>query len=322
MHVLIVGTGVVGTICGWALAESGNEVTHLIRHGRAGEVEPRPQLDIVDRRKGHPKHFVGTYHRHITDDLTSGPSGWDLVIVPTKPSQVLDALATTVPHTVGAGHLLLTQNWSGMAEIEGVIPRNRFGCGELHVGGSIVDGTLVGAIHPASVVLGDLDGAAPEVMSTASDLFESSGFKLIQPEHILDHLRVQYAINAGLWPGVVRAGGIESLLGDRRTATLSLRAVSECLDVVAARGVDLRPFREARLFRRHGLVKRAIPRFGLQLLLGVSKSARRTSTHALSDPDEIIAAHRIVTAAGHDLGVDMPAMASFADDIDRLASGR
>ena len=39
-------------------------------------------------------------------------------------------------------------------------------------------------------------------------------------------------------------------------------------------------------------------------------------------PDEIIAAYRSVTAAGHDLGVDMPAMASFADDIDRLATGR
>ena len=265
---------------------------------------------------------MGTYDRRITDDLTAGPSGWDLVIVPTKPHQLLDALATTVPQTVGAGHLLLTQNWTGTAEIEGVIPRNRFGFGELHVGGSIVDGTLVGAIHPASIVLGDLADAAPEVMSTASDLFESSGFTLIQPERILDHLWVQYAINAGLWPGVVRAGGIEPLLGDRRTATLALRAVSECLDVVAARRVDLRPFREARLFRRHGLVKRAIPRFGLQLLLSLSKSARRTSAHALSDPDEIVAAYRSVTAAGRDLGVDMPTMASFADDIDRLASGR
>ena len=129
--------------------------------GSAGEVEPRPQLDIVDRRNGHPKHFLGTYHRRITDDLDLGPVGMVLVIVPTEPSQMLDALATTMPDTVGAGHLLLTQNWSGTAEIEGVIHRNRFGCGELHVGGSIVDGTLVGAIHPASVVLGDLDGDAP-----------------------------------------------------------------------------------------------------------------------------------------------------------------
>ena len=53
-----------------------------------------------------------------------------------------------------------------------------------------------------------------------------------------------------------------------------------------------------------------------------SKSARRSSAHVLSDPDEIIAAHQNVTTTGHDLGVDMPAMASFADDIDRLASGR
>ena len=37
MKTLIVGTGVIGTIYGWALSESGADITHLVRKGRRQE---------------------------------------------------------------------------------------------------------------------------------------------------------------------------------------------------------------------------------------------------------------------------------------------
>ena len=35
MRVLVVGAGIIGSIYGWALAESGHRVVHLVRAGRA-----------------------------------------------------------------------------------------------------------------------------------------------------------------------------------------------------------------------------------------------------------------------------------------------
>jgi ketopantoate reductase len=35
MRVLVIGAGIIGSIYGWALAESGHHIVHLVRSGRA-----------------------------------------------------------------------------------------------------------------------------------------------------------------------------------------------------------------------------------------------------------------------------------------------
>jgi pyruvate/2-oxoglutarate dehydrogenase complex dihydrolipoamide dehydrogenase (E3) component len=37
MKLLIVGAGIIGSIYGWALAEAGHDVTHLVRPGKAAK---------------------------------------------------------------------------------------------------------------------------------------------------------------------------------------------------------------------------------------------------------------------------------------------
>jgi ketopantoate reductase len=41
MHVLVVGAGIIGSIYGWALTESGHKVVHLVRSGRAAGLRER-----------------------------------------------------------------------------------------------------------------------------------------------------------------------------------------------------------------------------------------------------------------------------------------
>ena len=41
MKTLIVGTGVIGVIYGWALTEAGMDVTHFVRKGKKGQVQRR-----------------------------------------------------------------------------------------------------------------------------------------------------------------------------------------------------------------------------------------------------------------------------------------
>jgi 2-dehydropantoate 2-reductase len=55
MKILVVGTGVIGTIYGWALAESGNEVVHYVREEKIGAFKDGIKIKMLDERKGHKK---------------------------------------------------------------------------------------------------------------------------------------------------------------------------------------------------------------------------------------------------------------------------
>ena len=59
MNILVVGAGIIGSVYGWALAESGNHVVHLVRSGRAAAFRDGLTLDVLDRRKGHKRNFRG-----------------------------------------------------------------------------------------------------------------------------------------------------------------------------------------------------------------------------------------------------------------------
>ena len=61
MKILVVGAGIVGTIYGWAIAEAGHDVTHFVRAGRAARLSEGVSIDMLDRRKGHKKQFIGHY---------------------------------------------------------------------------------------------------------------------------------------------------------------------------------------------------------------------------------------------------------------------
>ena len=55
MKTLIIGTGSIGIIYGWALSLAGIDVTHLVRSGRKQMLEISVPLDVIDGRKGYPK---------------------------------------------------------------------------------------------------------------------------------------------------------------------------------------------------------------------------------------------------------------------------
>ena len=46
MRVLVIGAGIIGSIYGWALAESGHHVVHLVRSGRACAMRDGLPLEI------------------------------------------------------------------------------------------------------------------------------------------------------------------------------------------------------------------------------------------------------------------------------------
>ena len=79
MKTLIIGTGVIGTIYGWALSESGADVTHLVRKGRKQEYLKGIELDIYDIRENYPENTTAKYYPKLIEDISENDN-YELII--------------------------------------------------------------------------------------------------------------------------------------------------------------------------------------------------------------------------------------------------
>jgi len=145
MHVLVVGAGIIGSIYGWALAESGHRVVHLVRSGRAAALGGGLKLDVFDRCKGHKRNFRGLY-RLTAVEAVSPTHSFELVIAPVKHYALVKTLKEVVPQVGCAEFLLLTQNWRGTNDIDPILPRTRYIYGDAKAGGSFHEGTLIASL--------------------------------------------------------------------------------------------------------------------------------------------------------------------------------
>ena len=125
MKILIVGTGIIGVLYGWALAEAGVDVTHFVRKGTVSQFKNGVKLDVLDERKGHPKNNLTTYALKCVGEISIG-DGYELIVVPTNMHQIENALQELVPHAGWATFLILSGNWEGTECIDQILPRDRY----------------------------------------------------------------------------------------------------------------------------------------------------------------------------------------------------
>jgi 2-dehydropantoate 2-reductase len=317
MKVMIVGVGVIGTISGWALSNAGNDVIHFVRPGGSLKYKEDILMDVLDKRKGHDPKYLGKYKPKLTESLSTS-DGLDLVIVPVKHYQLEDTLQQIVPKLGNANYLLLTQNWKGSKEIDGLLPRSRYLFGDIKAGGGFREGKLISTIK--AIDLGQVNNQHDECLKNSLKLFRSADFTVTVQENILHYLWIQYAINGGLWPLLVRAGSFKSALSDRRLGDLGLFSVKECLEVVARRGVDLKKYPDAQMYSNTSFFSRQLAGIMLKYMFTHNEYVKRNSVHALSDPEEIKTFYFDLVATGKELGVDMPVMNGFMQDINNLVS--
>ena len=319
MKVMIVGAGVIGTIVGWALSDAGYDVVHFVRPGRMSKHKDGTLIDVLDKRKGHKAKYTEQYSLKLVESISQS-DGFNFVIVPVKHYQLEDTLQQIVPALGNANYLLLTQNWKGSEEIDTLLPQSRYLFGDIKAGGGFREGKLVSTIK--AIDLGQVNNQHGECLDTAIDLFQSADFTVTVQENILHYLWIQYAINGGLWPILVRAGSFKSALSDRKLSNLGLFSVKECLEVAARRGVDLKKYPDAQMYSNTSFLSRQLAGIILKYMFTHNEYVKRNSVHALSDPKEIKTFYSDIVTTGKELGVDMPIMNSFMQDINDLVSLR
>lgn len=317
MKVLIVGRGVVGTIYGWALSKAGIDVTHVVRkEGLPATVT----LDLLDRRTGYPKHSRVTYAPKTVTQI-SPSDGFDLVIVATKHYQAAQAIQQYLPDTPGAVFLLFTANWDGTEEIDRLLPRSSLLWGYAEATGGVdAQGTLIATVNPA-VRFGMLEGSDPRKFEAVAQLFQAAGFTLDIKPNIIEWLWVHHAINAGMIGIALWAGGIAEATRNLKTLCSGVWATREALGVVAARGVDLDSYPDAR-----SVLNTPAWLAGLTFayLIRCTERGRRLlrGSHFDNSPEEMKRFYFDVVNTGKSRGVPMPHLSALRERIECYPAGQ
>jgi len=311
MRVLIIGRGVVGTIYGWALSKAGIDVTHVVRKEGYPATDT---LDLLDLRTGHPKHTCAAYAPKTVGQI-SRSDGFDLVIVATKHYQAVTAIQQYLPDARGATILLFTANWSGTQEMDRILARSSALWGYAKATGGVdARGILVATVDPA-VRLGMLEGSDPDRFKTVSKMFQGAGFTLDVKPNIIEWLWVHHAINAGGIGVCLWAGGIAEATQNRRTLRLGVWAMREALGVVAARGVNLGCYPEA---RRVLETPTWLACLAAACSIRFTEKGRRLirASHFASSAEEMKRFCFDVLNTGQSLGVAMPNLSALRERIE------
>jgi 2-dehydropantoate 2-reductase len=313
MKILVIGAGIVGSIYGWALSEADHEVQHLVRQGRAEKLSQGIPLDILDKRNGHPTRFKGIYRIEAIESIAN-PDEYELVVFPGHHYTMDEVLRDIVPRFHRSRFLFLTQNWNGTSEIDIVLSRTRYTFGDAKAGGSWLGERLVGAIH--SVDIGPAGPEGEPLARRIAALFEKAGLEAPYHEKMLEYLWVQFGITAGLWPSLVQAGSFEALLKDRKAGYGALAAVRECFGLLERRGVDLDDYPELAMYRSTSRFRAFVALGVIRWMFTFSEWAKRTSSHALSDPREVRAFYLDVLRTAESIGHPMPVFTSYRPAIE------
>ena len=137
---------------------------------------------------------------------------------------------------------------------------------------------------------------------------------------MLHYLWIQYAISGGLWAALIYAGSFNEILFDHKARNAAFMAVRECLEVVSRRGVILSQYPETRPFLTNSVLRKRIYGWVMAWMFRHDEYAKRRSAHAFGDPTEVKTFYEDLIVTGHDLGVSMPVMQSYAENIRRFAS--
>lgn len=300
MKSLIVGSGVIGTIYGWALSEAGVDVTHFVRQGKCENSRRGLALDILDERKGHKKYNTPLYIPRCTESISSSDM-YELVIVPTNSYQVEQAVCTILPHAPDAVFLIFAANWEGTDSLDRLLPRERYLMGYPDGGGTIRNGVYWTNLGP-EVHLGEVDGQRSQKLERVEKLFVSADMEPDIQDNILHWLWLHNAMSIGIWAGFAKYREVEPFLKDRHLLIQCYQSTRELLGLCRQRGINLRQYPETVTFRLPTWLFIILFRW----LYTHNESMKRFTAHAAASIPEAKQNYDAMLRTASELGFDMP----------------
>lgn len=301
MKILIVGTGVIGSLYGCALSQN-HQVLHYVRQEKLALLNQKEiSFDFIDERKD-KKHqnTKGSYAYHCVDTVNDN---YDLIIVPVKTFQLKEVLQTLTVQCPNANYLIMSLDWNMNNELSKIIGEKHYVLGYAGGGGTF-RGNQLWANLGNDIMLGAVNQEQQPLLNKVSEVFKSCG---IIPNIETDPLHWLWIHNAGSAPlgaALAKYGDMNLLLKDKQLVKSSFKAIRECYKICEKRGVNLKKYDEVKMM--------SLPLFLLYPMfkLNFTKNPvmQRYTSHAVDSIDEMIENFKMIFATGCSLDVDMPNM--------------
>ena len=315
MKILIVGLGSVGAIHGWALSQSGADISHVVRKGSLARYSGGVKMDVLDMRGDLPEHYITSYVPRVVEEPVPG-EGYGLVLVATNHLQAASAVGQYRELVPEADFLMFTANWEGTGEIDALLPRSRYLWGfSVSSGGRDRDGVLYANIQK-QFRIGEVDGSCTPRLDRIIETFERAGFVPDIKANIIEWQWVHHAINAGVIGTALYMGGLPEEDTGIEVWMLMVRAVKDALAVLEKRGVDVRSYTDTRPFFVRD-EEEAARRFRQMLLSMPHYERTKTCSHFNTSPEEMKRFYLDVLETGERLGVPMPYLGSLKEGVCR-----
>lgn len=304
MKILVVGTGVIGTLYGQALSEN-NEVFHFVRPEKFEEKNNRViRWDYIDERKAKKEqNTAGTYQYRC---VTKADDSYNLIFVPVKTFQLLELLKALVAQAPRAKYLIFTLDWNLMDDVDQILAKNQYLVGYAGGGGTFQGGLLWGNLGK-DVMLGTVFPEQQELLKTVEGCFKECGIVPEIPGQARHWLWMHNVSTAPFGAALAKDRNLAKCLQDKKLIRTVFGACRECCAICQARGVDLKQFPEAIMYH--------IPFFLLYPMfkrnLTKNPVVQRYTAHAVSDIDEMSANFQEMYQSGLELKIEMPNMQSL-----------
>jgi 2-dehydropantoate 2-reductase len=294
------GTGGIGTTYGYALSQSGVDVTHYVRPGKKAALRQGIAMRLLDGRTQRKLETTSIYQPKVVETLAPD-DGYDFYIVSVRHYQI-EAVLPVIKDKLGPAEVLFFNgNWAGFGAIEQALPAGKYLWGfPVASGGFSPDGGLNAALLD-EVRLGETDGRPTPRLARLRAMFERAQLKVEIVPNIQHWLWVHFAINSAMIGAALKAGGAPELLKSLPRLHDAILAGREALAVCAARGVAVAAFADTKAFSQPAWLGAA----AVWLMMRTNKPARKImETHTAVD--ELQAIYRDVLTTGAQLGTGMP----------------
>ena len=310
MKILIVGTGLLGIIYGWALSLAGIDVTHLVRSGRNQTVPKSVPIDVLDDRKRYPKKQATQYIPRCVENIQADDN-FELIILPLeiyKIEAALPDLVASVPHAL---YLLIGTNWRGTQGINNFLSTDQYILGFPQGGGTIQAGKAIFWLGNR-IYLEEAHGKREDAFRRLKLYFYRAGLQTTAFPNFEHFLWVNHATLMPYVPAMAKAGSLSTLINDRNLLNLCYHAVRENFELCRLRGANPSQFPEQSLFYR-------LPRWlfipSTRWLLSSNKQVVRPLLNLTSNTaePELKALYWEIMSTASELGHELPTLKILGD---------
>jgi 2-dehydropantoate 2-reductase len=301
MKILIVGTGVIGTIYGSVLSEKHN-VLHFVRKEKLDSLNNKEiTYDILDERMD--KKHQNTSGTYIYNCVDQADDSYDLIIVPVKCFQLKEVLHMLIKQAPNANYLLFTLDWNSISDIDSILEKNQYIMGYAGGGGTFKS-DLLWANVGNDIMLGGVHQEQQPLLDNVSELFKSCGIIAEIPNNPLHWLWIHNVGSAPLGVALAKYNDIGKLLNDRTLVKTSFLAMREGYKICKKRGVNLKQYGEVKMISIPLLLLYPMFRFNFTK----NPIMQRYTAHAIDSIDEMVQNFKEIFQTGSSLGIDMPNM--------------